>query len=198
MGSSNKYKILAFDPGIGNTGWSLLEGNTTSGNLVVLKVGEFHPGPTSGLARYRDDVEKFDKRTISLTLLIEEETKLFETFRPDFICCEDIYISMQHPQAYGSLAMWMCTTKLTAWRYGYRVISIPTKICKQVISGTGSAGKLDVRQAILENTKIVFKHEDDARHMTEHEADSIAVGAALNDRYKDFILATLNQRSTTP
>ena len=110
MGTTKKYKILAFDPGIGNTGWSLLEGNTANGSLIVLKVGEFHPGPTSGLARYRDDVEKFDKRTISLTLLIEEETKLLETYRPDFVCCEDIYISMMHPQAYGSLAMWVCTT----------------------------------------------------------------------------------------
>ena len=192
MGTTKKYKILAFDPGIGNTGWSLLEGNTANGSLVVLKVGEFHPGPTSGLARYREDVEKFDKRTISLTLLIEEETKLLETYRPDFVCCEDIYISMMHPQAYGSLAMWVCTTKLTTWKFGHRLTAIPTKICKQVISGTGSAGKLDVREAINKNTKIVFKHEDDRTHMTEHEADSIAVAAAFNDRYRDLILATLN------
>ena len=194
MGNIKKYKILAFDPGIGNTGWSLLEGNTANGNLVVLKVGEFHPGPTSALARYRDEVEKFDKRTISLTLLAEEETKLFETLRPDFVCCEDIYISMAHPQAYGSLAMWVCTTKLTAWKYGYRVTAIPTKICKQVISGTGGAGKLDVREAIHTNKRITFKHEDDLRHITEHEADSIAVGAALNDRYRDMILAIVNQQ----
>lgn len=192
MGNIKKYKILAFDPGIGNTGWSLLEGNTANGNLIVLKVGEFHPGPTSALARYREEVEKFDKRTISLTLLAEEETKLFETFRPDFICCEDIYISMQHPQAYGSLAMWVCTTKLTAWKFGQKLTAIPTKICKQVISGTGAAGKLDVRDAINKNTKIMFKHEDDKLHMTEHEADSIAVAAAFNDRYRDLILATLN------
>jgi Holliday junction resolvasome RuvABC endonuclease subunit len=188
-----KYKILAFDPGIGNTGWSLLEGNTANGNLVVLKVGEFHPGPTSGLVRYREEVEKFDKRTISLTLLIEEETTLFETLKPDFVCCEDIYISMAHPQAYGSLAMWVCTTKLTAWKFGYKVIAIPTKICKQVIAGTGGAGKIDVREALSGNKKLTFKNEDMLLHITEHEADSIAVGAALNDRYRDFILATINQ-----
>ena len=161
MGTIKKYKILAFDPGIGNTGWSLLEGNTANGNLIVLKVGEFHPGPTSGLARYREVVEKFDKRTISLTLLIEEETKLFEMFKPDFVCCEDIYISMMHPQAYGSLAMWVCTTKLTAWKFGQRLTAIPTKICKQVISGTGAAGKLsgmclvvDLKKGAI--TKIVL------------------------------------------
>ena len=188
-----KYKILAFDPGIGNTGWSLLEGNTMNGNLVVLKVGEFHPGPTSALARYRDEVEKFDKRTISLTLLMEEENKLIEAYKPDFICCEDIYISMAHPQAYGSLAMWVCTTKIVAWKRGYRLTAIPTKICKQVITGTGGAGKIDVRDAILKNPRITFKREDDRTHMTEHEADSIAVGAALNDRYRDFVLATVNQ-----
>ena len=70
MGTIKKYKILAFDPGIGNTGWSLLEGNTANGNLIVLKVGEFHPGPTSGLARYREVVEKFDK-------LISAETRYY-------------------------------------------------------------------------------------------------------------------------
>lgn len=190
-----KYRILAFDPGIGNTGWSLLEGNTANGELVVLKVGEFHPGPAADRVAHREEVEKYDKRVISLKLLRDEETKLFTELRPDFVCCEDIYISMLHPQAYGSLAMWICTTRLTAMDVAQKKLtSIPTKICKQVITGTGGAGKIDVRTAIINNKKITFKHEEDLRLMTEHEADSIAVAAAFNDRYRDYVLATFGMR----
>ena len=192
MGNVHKYKILAFDPGIGNTGWSLLEGNTGNGELVVLKLGEFHPGPTADRALYREAVEKFDKRVISLKLLREEITKLLTQVVPDFVCCEDIYISMAHPQAYGSLAMWVCTAKITVMDVAAkRITLIPTKICKQVVSGTGGAGKLDVREAILSNAKIKFKHPDDMRMMSEHQADSIAVGAAFNDRYRDYVMASL-------
>jgi Holliday junction resolvasome RuvABC endonuclease subunit len=191
-----KYKILAFDPGIGNTGWSLLEGNTRTSDLVVLKMGEFHPGPTADKAAFRDQVAKYEKRTISLDLLRAEVTKLLLDLKPDFVCSEDIYISMFRPQAYGSLAMWMCMTQMTAFDVANKkLFRIPTKICKKCLAGSGGSGKLDVQRAVKENKKVTFKHDDDKRFLTEHQADSIAAGFAFNECNKDYILITLGLKA---
>lgn len=193
MGTVRKFRILAFDPGIGNTGWSLLEGNTRDKRLTILKIGELHPGPTADRAANKEQVERFDKRTISLSLLSEFMTNLINETKPDFVCCEDIYISMAHPTAITSLAMWVGTAKLTAFRCGLRLTVIPTKICKKAITGSGANGKISVQNAVVSNPNISFKHEDDIRQMTEHEADSIAVGVALNENHRDYILAYLGQ-----
>jgi len=195
MGKQLKYRILAFDPGISNTGWSLLEGNTGNGELIILKMGEFHPGPTAERAANRELVETFDKRTISLTLLMEEMTKLFHEHNPDFVCCEDIYINMTHPTAITPLAMWHAAAKLCTMQVAKkRLVIIPTKVCKKALTGSGGNGKLTVQACVVSSPKLKFKHEDDKMHMTEHEADSIAVGVALNDVYRDYILAIMGLR----
>ena len=189
MSNPKKYTILAFDPGISNTGWSLLEGNTSNGELVVLAIGEFHPGPVAERAANRLLVEKFDKRTISLTLLRDEMSRLFETLHPDFACCEDIFINMMHPTAITPLAMWHAVAKLTAMRFGRKMVIIPTKVCKKSLTGSGSNGKMSVQAAVVSNKLISFKHDYDRMHMTEHIADSIAVAVAMNQNYRDYILA---------
>lgn len=197
MGNTSKpksFRILAFDPSLTNTGWSLLEGNIENGDLTVLKLGEIRPGPTSDKAMYRDLVEQFDKRTISLTVLREEITKLLNDLKPDFICAEDIYICMARPMAYGALAMWISTAKLTCKDVAFKPMTlIPTKICKQVASGYGGNGKTSVQAAIVANKHIAFKDDDWKYKMSEHQADSIAVGVAFADRFRHIILQALGE-----
>lgn len=194
MGTSTKYRILAFDPGIANTGWSLLESTLGGGELTVLKMGELHPGPTADRAVYRDLVERFDKRVISLSLLREFITGLLNEYKPDFVCCEDIYISMAHPTAYGSLAMWICTAKMTVMDVAAKkLFAIPTKICKQSITGSGGSGKNPVFSSVLTHKDIHFVPSIDKRSMTEHQADSIAVAYAFHTKFRDYIEAYLTQ-----
>lgn len=187
-----KFRILAFDPSLTNTGWSLLEGNTENGDLVVLKIGEIKPGPAAEKAAYKEEVERFDKRTVSLSLLRESITKLLVELKPDFITAEDIYISMFRPMAYGALAMWICILKMVSHDIvGKPVTLIPTKICKQVASGSGGNGKGSVQSSILSNKHVTFKNQDERVNMSEHQADSVAVGMAFANRFRSVILNTL-------
>lgn len=187
-----KFRILAFDPSLTNTGWSLLEGSVDNGNLLVLKTGEIRPGPVADKSSYKEEVETFGKRTISLAILREEITKLLLELKPDFITSEDIYISMFRPMAYGALAMWICIAKMVCHDVvGKSITLIPTKICKQVCTGSGGNGKTTVQMAILASKRVTFKHNDDKTHMTEHQADSIAVGMAFAERYGTVIRNTL-------
>ena len=110
--ANHKFKILAFDPGLTNTGWSFSEVDIKDDSLTILKVGEFHPGPTVEKKSYRDQVEQFDKRTITLAYLREQLTKLLLELKPNAVCAEDIFMNVRRPMAYGALAMHQCITRL--------------------------------------------------------------------------------------
>lgn len=192
MANNQTYRILTLDPGLTHTGWALLQASLNNDTVVVLKIGEFHPGPTVEKKSYRDEVEKFDKRTISLAYLREQLTKLLLDLRPDEVCAEDIFINPHRPAAYGALAMHQCVTKMVCYDVVKKhLITIPTKIAKATLTKSGSSDKLTVQQCVASNTDIKFKNEDDLNHMTEHEADSIAVGYALAKLYKDRVKVDL-------
>lgn len=192
MANNQTYRILTLDPGLTHTGWALLQASLNNDTVVVLKIGEFHPGPTVEKKSYRDEVEKFDKRTISLAYLREQLTKLLLDLRPDEVCAEDIFINPHRPAAYGALAMHQCVTKMVCYDVVKKhLITIPTKIAKAALTKSGSSDKLTVQQCVASNTDIKFKNEDDLNHMTEHEADSIAVGYALAKLYKDRVKVDL-------
>lgn len=196
MASNNKFKILAFDPGLTSTGWSLLESEIDSQDVVILKIGELHPGQLADRAAYRDEVNRFDKRVVTLRLLREGVAGLLNEFNPDFVTAEDIFINMFRPMAYGALSMALCVMKMICRDVaGKYLVAIPTKICKQVMTGRGDKGKITVQQSIAAHPHIKFKDPNDLAHMTEHEADSIAVGMALFDRYHDLIVKEVKERN---
>ena len=133
--ANHKFKILAFDPGLTNTGWSFAEVDIKDDSLTILKIGEFHPGPTVEKKSYRDQVEKFDKRTITLAYLREQLTKLLLELKPNAVCAEDIFINVKRPMAYGALAMHQCIMKLVCRDVAdKRLVTIPTKIAKAALT----------------------------------------------------------------
>ena len=196
MASNNKFKILAFDPGLTSTGWSLIEGDIESRDVVVLKVGELHPGQLADRAMFRDEVGKFDKRVVTLRLLREGVTKLLDEIRPDLVCAEDIFINPRRPQAYGGLCMAICVMKMICRDISSkRLVTIPTKIAKLDIAHSGSSGKRDVMESVTNHPNIKFASDDLRLNLSEHEADSIAVGWSLTKRYRDLIVKELEARN---
>lgn len=188
MANNKKFKILAFDPGLTNFGYSLLEGSTSSGDLVVLKIGDLHPGPTVDKVAYREDVEKFDKRTISLAYLREQVGILMNNLKPDFVTSEDIYLNPHRVQAYGALCMVICVLRMFMRdNYGKYLVTIPTKVAKRECCGSGSGGKVGVQESLVNHKHVTFKNEFDKLHLSEHVADSIAVGVAFRNCYADLI-----------
>lgn len=194
--ANHKFKILAFDPGLTNTGWSFAEVDIKDDSLTILKIGEFHPGPTVEKKSYRDQVEKFDKRTITLAYLREQLTKLLLELKPNAVCAEDIFINVKRPMAYGALAMHQCITKMVCYDVAkLQLVTIPTKICKHHIASRGDSDKLSVQQAIAASSHIKFKDPNMITQMTEHEADSIAVANALVKCYHDLIEKYLEEQN---
>lgn len=192
--AKRKYLVLGIDPGLTNCGYNLSEVNIEDSSITVIKLGEFHPGPAVEKKSYRDEVEKFDKRTISLAYLREQLTKLLNDLKPDAVCAEDIFINPRRPAAYGALSMFICVAKMTCYDVARKhLVTIPTKICKQHIANRGDSSKLSVQQAIAASKHIKFKDPMMIQQMTEHEADSIAVSNALVQCYHDLIEKDLEE-----
>lgn len=186
----NTVTILTIDPGLTNTGWAVMECDVVSGVATITKHGEFHPGPTAEKALYREETEKFSKRTISLKLLRENLEKIMVECRPDYVTIEDIFFNPTRPMAHAALAMWHCVARIVALDVlGKPVEIIQTKIAKQVVTGSGANGKLSVQQAVLSLKGIRFKSKALELTMSEHIADAIAVGYAFFEKNHNRILS---------
>ena len=182
-------KVLAIDPGLTNTGWALIEHDISTGVSTVTKMDEFHPGPTADKATYREETERFSKRTISLKLLRESLNAVLLDTQPDYIAVEDIFFNPTRPMAHAALAMWHCVTRMACLDMVNKPMEIiQTKIAKQEITGSGGNGKISVQQSILSCKDIKFKHKALEVSMTEHQADAIAVGYAFIRRNHDRIM----------
>lgn len=193
---NHKVRILSFDPGLSHTGYIFSEYNLDDDRLVILKMDEIHPGPVVDRAQYRDEVNKFDKRTVSLAYLREQITKLLMEFKPDMTCSEDIFINPRRPTAYGALCMWVATARMVCRDIaGKYLVTIPTKICKAELTKSGSSDKLTVQQCVAASNRIIFKDPTMLTQMTEHEADSIAVANAFVVRYRDLIEQYVEERN---
>lgn len=184
---SKTVRVLAIDPGLTNTGWVLLECDAYSGKMVVVRFGEFHPGPTAEKTSYREQVNKFSKRTISLKLLRESLQKIFLETKPQYVAIEDIFFNPTRPMAHAALAMWHCVARLAVMDVLNEPVEvIPTKIAKQEITGRGDGGKTSVQQSIMMSEDISFR-PGVAENIDEHNADAIAVGYAFFKRNLDRI-----------
>ena len=123
-------KVLAIDPGLTNTGWVSMECDAISGVVTVVDIGDLHPGPASDRAEYKQDVNIFSKRTMTLKLLRNGLTDILQRIKPDYVVAEDIFFNPQRPMAHAALAMWHCVARLCCMDVLMKGMdAIPTKIC---------------------------------------------------------------------
>jgi len=187
-------KVLCFDPGMGKTGWSLINYIVDNGNCVIEKHGLLKPNRITGHVAMREECERYGKDVMALCELELNVKELLETLTPDYVVSEDIFYFPGRPMAYVALSQWFTTVKLLCKRFYLPVFKVPTKIAKKEIFGSGCAGKNDVQDAILTNTRISFKTKP-PKELDEHVADSIAVGIAFcNSILQSILLENESQR----
>ena len=170
-------RVLAFDPALSNTGWSVIDYNMRTGEKTIIKTGCIKPGQKAGLVAHRDEVNYYDKNTVSLRLLREMVREIYAQYQPQHIVVEDAFFNPKRPNAYASLLGWIVTIKMLARdEFDKPIYRVPTRKAKQELTGSGGNGKVTVKQSILDNDKITFRGKKQAELMSDHESDSIAVG----------------------
>ena len=169
--------ILAFDPGIHHTGWSITKLDRNTNQSVVTMYGTIE---AVALAKKEDNANyKTYGNIIPLFRLELEVIKLMNTYQPDYVVCENAFMAKFH-NAFVSLRLCINTIQRAAYGFQKLLYLVAPKEAKKAVS-TGSADKVAVQESIQKLPDLMIKEtkQRPLAKMVEHEADSIAIGYAF-------------------
>lgn len=142
-------RILGLDPGLGTTGWGLIE---AEGNrLTHVSNGQIKTDPGAPLAR-------------RLAALADQLEALVADHRPDAAAVEEVFVN-QNPQSTLKLGQARGVVLMCAARAEIEVGEYPPRLVKKAIVGTGGADKAQVHAMVsrlLPGVKIAGPDAADA------------------------------------
>lgn len=181
--NNNRIKLLLLDPALSICGWAIAEvkiGKHKPDNppkIVIHRTGLIKSSAKANKVAFRDEVNRYSKQLVSLSMLRDTVRTLVDDHNPDFVIIEDAFFNPKRPNAYASLLQCICAVSLFCRDfYNLQVFRIPTRSAKLSLFGSGGAKKKDVIVAVKESPIIVFKQKRSLAELSEHEADAIAVG----------------------
>jgi len=126
-------RVVGFDPGLRITGFGVLELNGS--NCQVVSAGVIRASVKKELAE-------------RLREIYQAVSQILEENAPEELAIEDLYSHYRHPRTAILMGHARGMIFLAASEKGLPVKSYPAKKIKQVLTGNGSAGKLQVQRAI--------------------------------------------------
>jgi len=126
-------KILGIDPGLGITGYGLIE---AAGNNVRLV--------EAGIIR-SDAKDKMEKR---LAGIYKKVIGLIKDTMPEAVVLEELYSHYKHPKTSISMAHARGAICLAAEHQGVPLVNYPTTKIKKAITGRGRASKEQMQRTV--------------------------------------------------
>jgi len=154
-------KIVGIDPGLAGTGIGVVQGNNRDINAYSF-------GSIS-----TDSNESTPSR---LNIIYTKVTDFLNDQKPDLVVIEDIYSLEKYPGSGIMLGKVSGVLLVAAFRAGVKVEEISVREVKKIITGSGSADKLQVEKSV----RNILKHGEPIRPF--HAAD--ALGLALLGYYR--------------
>jgi crossover junction endodeoxyribonuclease RuvC len=159
-------KILGFDPGLGTTGWGLIE---TEGNrLAHVANGQIKTGPSEPLPR-------------RLAALADQLEALIAEHRPSGAAVEEVFVN-QNPQSTLKLGQARGVVLMCAARAGVEVGEYSPTLVKKAVVGTGGAEKAQVHAMVsrlLPGVKIAGPDAADALAVAITHAHHLATARRI-------------------
>ena len=128
-------KILSFDPGLKNLGYSVFE-TTSEGYLEYIKSGS--------LTQKTKGVTEGGKLCIAYNTILE----LADKFKPTHIGYELMFIPKRHSSGAGTMKV-IGLIEMTAHKYHAETYSVAPPTLKKFITSKGKASKDDMRRGLL-------------------------------------------------
>ena len=142
-------RILGLDPGLGTTGWGLIE---AQGNrLSHLANGEFRTSPSAPLPS-------------RLTEIADQLEALLAEHRPEAAAVEEVFVN-KNPQSTLKLGQARGVALMLAARSGLAVGEYAARLVKKAVVGNGNAEKVQVHAMVarlLPGVKIAGPDAADA------------------------------------
>ena len=114
---------------------------------------------------------------MALGIFEDELRTILEVLKPNYIVIEGAFFDPRKPNAYVALVQCYYVIQKLAYLVSHMpVYSIAPKEAKRALTSDGTSSKDNIQESVLSNNKIIFKQKKQALTITEHEADSIAIG----------------------
>ena len=142
-------RLLGLDPGLGTTGWGLIEAN--GNRLSHIANGQLKTNTAAPLAERLADLAR------QLEILIAEHS-------PDGAAVEEVFVN-KNPQSTLKLGQARGVVLMMAARSGIPVAEYAARLVKKAVVGNGNAEKVQVHAMVsmlLPGTKIVGPDAADA------------------------------------
>ena len=159
-------KILGLDPGLGTTGWGLIE---AEGNrLAHIANGQVRTETSASIAR-------------RLAALADQLDSILADHQPDGAAVEEVFVN-QNPQSTLKLGQARGVVLMSAARAGIEVGEYSPTLVKKAVVGTGGAEKAQVHAMVsrlLPGIKIVGPDAADALAVAITHAHHLATARRI-------------------
>jgi len=155
-------KVVGIDPGLAGTGIGVVQGDTI--NISGYSFGSIATDSKSSTPA-------------RLNLIYSRLADFLDDQKPNLVVIEDIYSLEKYPGSGIMLGKVSGVLLVAAFRAGIRVEEISVREVKKIMTGSGSADKLQVEKSV----RNLLQHEEPIRPF--HASDALGLALAGYYRY---------------
>lgn len=130
-------RILGIDPGLGTTGYGLIEGDS----FKVIEAGVIR---TRAKTPIQERIEK----------IFDAISDIIEEYKPGVLVLEKIYSHYKHPTTAILMGHARAMACLVCGRFNIKLVNYPSTRIKKVITGNGHASKTQVQRMVQDLLKL--------------------------------------------
>jgi crossover junction endodeoxyribonuclease RuvC len=130
-------RILGIDPGLGTTGYGIIDGDT----FKLIEAGVIR---TRAKTPIQDRIRK----------IFDEIAGIIEEHRPAVLVLEKIYSHYKHPTTAILMGHARAMACLVCGKFDVKLVNYPSTRIKKAVTGNGHASKLQVRRMVQDILKL--------------------------------------------
>lgn len=161
--------ILSIDPGtnMGVTIYTVSVPDLTIVNVVTTVID---------LSNHTTDDPLSKNLLLRIQIIQSYIREIMIAYQPHILAMEAAFVNSRFPKSVMYLSQYIAAIELTVTEYNpfIKIFNYAPKMVKSVVSKNGKADKNDITNALLGIGEISSKI--DVTYVSEHEADSIAIG----------------------
>lgn len=180
-------RILAFDPGITEMGWSVVDFEPLTGKSHVVAAGTLHG---QKLVKTDKELKAYFQKPFCVLMAYQKICMdLIRKYKPAHVVSESAF-NFRFPQVLVSLTLVIHTIRCAAKDIMMRDIhTVAPMETKKEVAGYHMADKEQIKSSIIAYEGLTFAEGIDKKEMTEHEYDATGHAICFAKRYLPDILA---------
>jgi len=135
-------RILGIDPGLGVTGYGIIEDKT----FKLVEAGIIKTRPNTLI----------EKR---ITKIFNEVSAIIEEYRPGVLVLEKIYSHYRHPTTAILMAHARAMACLVCGKFNVKLVNYPSTRIKKAVTGNGHASKQQVQRMVQNLLQLKYPPE---------------------------------------